>query len=145
MNILRRPFAEKAYGIPPEQAIGRSGKLRFELRDGKPILTKLPEINFYDDEAAKPIAIQNFLGRRPTAAFCNCERDLQMLQWSCDTIAVRFCLCVHHDDAAREWANDRQSKIGTLNKGLDEAKTDGWTVASMETTGRLSWCRNRNE
>ncbi len=89
MNILRRPFAEKAYGIPPGQAIGRSGKLRFELRDSKPVLTTLPEVNFYDDEAAKPIAIQNFLGRRPTAAFCNCERDLQMLQWSCDTIDDR--------------------------------------------------------
>jgi phosphoglycolate phosphatase-like HAD superfamily hydrolase len=125
-----RPFTEKAYGIPPEQVIGSSGKLKFELQDGKPVLIKLPEINFYDDKEAKPIAIQTFLGRRPIAAFGNSDGDLQMLQWTCDTAG--FCLYVHHDDATREWAYDRQSKIGTLNKGLDEAKTDGWTVVSMK-------------
>jgi len=127
-----RPWAEKIYGIPPEQVIGSSGKLKFELRDGKPVLQKLPEIDFIDDKAGKPVGIQQHVGRRPIAAFGNSDGDLQMLQWTAASPGARFCLYVHHDDAKREWAYDRQSRIGQLDKGLDEAQAKGWTVVSMK-------------
>ena len=127
-----RAFAEKVYGIPPEQVIGSSGKLKFELRDGKPVLVKLPEIDFIDDKAGKPVAIQKHIGRRPIAAFGNSDGDLQMLQWTAAGSGPRFCLYVHHTDAEREWAYDRKSSIGRLDKGLDEAKARGWTVVSMK-------------
>jgi phosphoserine phosphatase len=127
-----RTFAEKVYGIPPEQVIGTSGKLKFEHRDGKPVLVKLPELNFYDDKEAKAAAIQTFIGRRPIAAFGNSDGDLAMLQWTCDSGAPRFCLYVHHTDAEREWAYDRDSSVGRLDKGLDEAAAKGWTVVDMK-------------
>ena len=126
-----RPWVEKAYGIPPEQVVGSSGKLRFDLRDGKPTLMKLPELNFFDDKAGKPVAIQTYIGRRPIAAFGNSDGDLQMLQWTCGGSGARLCVFVHHTDAAREWAYDRKSHIGKLDKGLDEAKVKGWTVVDM--------------
>jgi hypothetical protein len=127
-----RPWTEKVYGIPPEQVVGSSGKLKFEMRDGKPVLVKLPEINFIDDKTGKPIGIQQHIGRRPIAAFGNSDGDLQMLQWTAAGSGPRFCLYVHHTDAAREWAYDRESHIGRLDKGLDEAKARGWTVVSMK-------------
>jgi phosphoglycolate phosphatase-like HAD superfamily hydrolase len=128
-----RVFAEQAYGIPPEQVIGSSGKQKFELRDGKPVLVKLPALDFLDDQEGKPIAIQKFIGRRPLAAFGNSDGDLAMLQWTCGGAGARFCLYVHHTDAEREWAYDRASSIGRLDKGLDEARAKGWTVVSMKS------------
>jgi len=127
-----RAFADKVYGIPPEQVVGSTGKLKFELRDGGPELLKLPEIQFIDDKAGKPVGIQMNIGRRPIAAFGNSDGDLQMLQWTAAGSGALFCLYVHHDDATREWAYDRQSSIGRLDKGLDEAKVKGWTVVSMK-------------
>jgi phosphoglycolate phosphatase-like HAD superfamily hydrolase len=127
-----RPWAEKVYGIPPEQIIGSSIKTQFEIRDGKPVLLRLPEMNFIDDKAGKPVGINMHIGRRPIAAFGNSDGDLQMMQWTAAGKGARFCLYVHHTDAEREWAYDRQSSIGKLDKGLDEAKAKGWTVVSMK-------------
>jgi phosphoserine phosphatase len=127
-----RPWAEKVYGIPPEQVIGSSIKTKFELRDGKPVLVRVAELNFFDDKDGKPVAINQHIGRRPIAAFGNSDGDLQMLQWTCLADGPRFCLYVHHTDSEREWAYDPQSSIGRLDKGLDEAKVHGWTVVSMK-------------
>jgi hypothetical protein len=127
-----RVFAEKVYGIPPEQVIGSQGKLKFELRDGKPVLVKLPEVQFIDDKEGKPSGIQTFIGRRPIAAFGNSDGDLQMLQWTTAGAGPRLGLIVHHTDAEREWAYDRKSHIGQLDKALDEANAKGWTVVDMK-------------
>ena len=127
-----RAFAEAVYGIPPEQVIGSSIKTKFEMRDGVPVLARLPELNFVDDKEGKPVGIQQHIGRRPIAAFGNSDGDLQMLQWTAAGRGPRFCLYVHHTDAAREWAYDRQSHIGRLDKGLDEATTKNWTVVDMK-------------
>jgi phosphoglycolate phosphatase-like HAD superfamily hydrolase len=131
-----RGFAETAYGIPPEQVIGSVGKQTFEMRAGKPALIKLPAVDFVDDKEGKPIAIQKIIGRRPIAAFGNSDGDLQMLQWTCGADGMRFCLFVHHTDADREWAYDRASTIGRLDKGLDEAKSEGWTVVNIKSDWR---------
>jgi hypothetical protein len=128
-----RPWTESVYGIPPEQVIGSSGKLKLEMRDGKPVLMKLPEIDFIDDKEGKPVGIQTHIGRRPVAAFGNSDGDLQMLQWTTAGRGARFALIVHHDDAEREWAYDRQSPIGKLDEAWDEAKAKGWTVVSMKS------------
>jgi hypothetical protein len=128
-----RVFAEKVYGIPPEQVIGSSGTQQFEMRDGKPVLIKLAMVDFVDDKADKPVAIQRIIGRRPIAAFGNSDGDLQMLQWTCGASGPRLCLYVHHTDAEREWAYDRQSSIGRLDKGLDAATAGGWTVVNMKS------------
>ena len=127
-----RAFAEDVYGIPPEQVIGSTGKLKYELRDGKPVLVKLPAVEFVDDKEGKPIAIQRIIGRRPIAAFGNSDGDLQMLQWTCADNGARLCVYIHHTDAAREWAYDRTSSIGRLDKGLDEATAKDWTVMDMK-------------
>lgn len=127
-----RPWAEKVYGIPPQQIIGSSIKTQFEIRDGKPVLIRLPEIDFIDDKAGKPVAIYKFIGRRPIAAFGNSDGDLQMLQWTTAGKGLRFGLLVHHTDAERETAYDRQSSIGRLDKALDEATQRGWTVVDMK-------------
>ncbi len=127
-----RPWAEQVYGIPPEQVIGSSIKTRFELRDGKPVLVRLPEINFIDDKAGKPVGIQQHIGRRPIAAFGNSDGDLQMLQWTTAGSGTRFGLIVHHTDAAREWAYDRKSSVGKLDQALDAARSAGWTVVDMK-------------
>jgi hypothetical protein len=127
-----RPWTERVYGIPPEQIIGSSIKTKFEMRDGQPVLVRLPELNFVDDKAGKPVGIQMHIGRRPIMAFGNSDGDLQMLQWTAAGKGARFCLYVHHTDAKREWAYDRQSSIGRLDKGLDEAKLKGWTVVDMK-------------
>jgi hypothetical protein len=127
-----RAFSERVYGIPPDQVVGSSGKVKFELQDGKAVMVKLPAVQFIDDKAEKPVAIHQFIGRRPIAAFGNSDGDLQMLQWTCLAGGARFCLYVHHTDAEREWAYDRQSSIGRLDKGLDEANVRGWTVVSIK-------------
>jgi hypothetical protein len=127
-----RPWAEQVYGVPPEQVIGSGIKARFELREGVPALVRLPEVDFIDDKAGKPVGIQRHIGRRPIAAFGNSDGDLQMMQWTAAGPGPRLCLFVHHDDAAREWAYDRTSHIGRLDQGLDEAGKRGWTVASMK-------------
>ena len=127
-----RPWTEKVYGIPPEQVIGSSIKTKFEMRDGKPVLVRLPEINFIDDKEGKPVGINSHIGRRPIAAFGNSDGDLQMLQWTAAGPGPRFCLYVHHTDAAREWAYDRESHIGKLDTGLDGATAKGWSIVSMK-------------
>ena len=131
-----RVFAERVYGVPPEQVIGSSVKTTFELRDGQPVLVRLPEINFIDDKAGKPVGIQQHIGRRPIAAFGNSDGDLQMLEWTAARKGPSFCLYVRHDDAAREWAYDRESHVGRLDKGLEEAKARGWTIVSMKSDWR---------
>jgi hypothetical protein len=127
-----RVWSERVYGIPPEQVVGSSIKTKFELRGGKPVVVRLPELNFYDDKDGKPVGIQQHIGRRPIAAFGNSDGDLQMLQWTAAGPGPRFCLYVHHTDAEREWAYDRASHIGRLDKGLDEAQSKGWTVVDMK-------------
>jgi hypothetical protein len=126
-----RPWAERVYGIPPEQVVGSSIKTSFEMRDGVPVLVRSPEINFIDDKIGKPVGINQHIGRRPIAAFGNSDGDLQMLQWTTAGTGARFALIVHHTDAEREWAYDRESSIGRLDEALDEAATRGWTVVDM--------------
>jgi phosphoserine phosphatase len=127
-----RPWTEKVYGIPPEQVVGSSGGLKYELRDGKPVLVKLPEIVLNDDKDGKPIGIQRHIGRRPIAAFGNSDGDFQMLEWTTSGKGARLGMMIHHTDADREFAYDRESHIGKLDKGLDEAAAKGWTVVSMK-------------
>ncbi|MEY3786398.1 MAG: hypothetical protein RLZ75_603 [Pseudomonadota bacterium] len=127
-----RVWMEKAYGIPPEQIIGSSVKTKFEFVEGKPVLMRLPELDFNDDKGGKPVAIQKFIGRRPIAAFGNSDGDLQMLQWISATNRPHFGLIVHHTDAEREVAYDRDSAIGHLDKALDEARQKGWTLVDMK-------------
>jgi hypothetical protein len=124
------PWSEKVYGVPPEQVIGSSIKTRFELRDGQPVLVRLPEVDFVDDGPGKPVGIQMHIDRRPLAAFGNSDGDLQMLQWTAAGPGPRLCLYVHHTDSEREWAYERTSNIG---RGLDQAQKRGWTVADMKT------------
>jgi phosphoglycolate phosphatase-like HAD superfamily hydrolase len=128
-----RAWVEKVYGIPPEQVVGSMGKQKFELRDGKPVLLKLPAVDFVDDKEGKPIGIQKFIGRRPILTFGNSDGDHQMLQWTAAGAGARFMGLVHHTDAEREWAYDRTSPIGKLDKALDEALAKHWTVVDMKT------------
>jgi phosphoglycolate phosphatase-like HAD superfamily hydrolase len=127
-----RPWAERVYGIPPEQVIGSSIRTRYELRDGKPALLRLPEINFIDDKAGKPVAINQHIGRRPLMAFGNSDGDFEMLSWTTSGPGPRFGLLVHHDDTTREFAYDRTSSIGRLDKALDAAPANHWSVVSMK-------------
>jgi phosphoserine phosphatase len=131
-----RAFAEETYGIPPEQVIGSSIRTKYEVRDGKPVITRLPEIDFIDDKAGKPVGIHKFIGRRPILAFGNSDGDFEMLEWTTSAPGARLGLIVHHDDAEREWAYDRESSIGRLARGLDEAATRGWLVVSMKDDWR---------
>jgi hypothetical protein len=128
-----RPWTERIYGVPPQQVVGSSIKTRFEMRDGQPILFRLPQINFIDDKTGKPIGINEHIGRRPTAAFGNSDGDLEMLQWTTMSgSGVRLGLIVHHTDAVREYAYDRQSHFGRLDKALDAAAVNNWTVVDMK-------------
>lgn len=128
-----RPWTEEVYGIPSEQVLGSSfAKIKFEIRDGKPVLVRLPGLNFYANEGGKVVAINQQIGRRPIAAFGNTDGDIQMLQWTTAGQGPRFALYVHHTDAEREWAYDRKAPIGALDKGLDEAEKRGWTVMDMK-------------
>jgi phosphoserine phosphatase len=127
-----RPWTEQVYGIPPEQVVGSSIKTKFEMRDGKAVLVRLPEINFIDDKADKPVGINQHIGRRPIAAFGNSDGDLQMLQWTAAGDGPNLMVYIHHTDAEREWAYDRESHIGRLDKGLDQANTKGWMLVDMK-------------
>jgi phosphoglycolate phosphatase-like HAD superfamily hydrolase len=127
-----RAWVEEVYGIPPEQVVGSMGKEKFELRGGKPAIVKLPAVDFIDDKEGKPIGIQKFIGRRPIFAFGNSDGDQQMLQWTAAGGGPRFMGLVHHTDAEREWAYDRTSHIGKLDKALDEANVKGWAVVDMK-------------
>ncbi|WP_248309439.1 HAD family hydrolase [Bosea sp. Tri-44] len=128
-----RVFAEKAYGIPPEQVVGSSGLVKFRLDPaGKPELFKEPKVEFVDDGPGKPVGINRFIGRRPILAFGNSDGDLQMLQYTAAGPGPRLTLIVRHTDAEREWAYDRTSAIGKLDKALDEAAAKGWTVVDMK-------------
>ncbi|HSA63654.1 MAG TPA: HAD family hydrolase [Nitrospira sp.] len=127
-----RAWVENVYGIPPEQVVGSMGKQKLEWRDGTPVLLKLPAVDFVDDKEGKPIGIQKFIGRRPIFAFGNSDGDHQMLQWTSAGPGARFMGLVHHTDAEREWAYDRSSDVGKLDKALDEAYLKGWTVVDMK-------------
>ena len=127
-----RPWAPEAYGIPPQQIIGSSIKTAFKLQNGKPVLTRLPEIGFINDKGGKPVGINSAIGRRPIAAFGNSDGDLQMLQWTTTGAGPRFGLLVRHDDAEREYAYDRATPVGRLDQALDAAGPAGWTVVSMQ-------------
>jgi phosphoserine phosphatase len=139
-----RPWTEEVYGIPPEQVIGSSIETKFEIRDGKPILVRLPEIDFVDDKAGKPVGINRHIGRRPIAAFGNSDGDLQMIQWTTAGPGARFALIVHHTDAEREYAYDRESSIGRLDKALDAVKEHGWIIVDMQRDWRLVFPVDKN-
>jgi hypothetical protein len=127
-----RPWSGPVYGVPPEQVIGSSIKVEFEMHEGTPVLVRLPEINFIDDKEGKPVAIHQQIGQRPIAAFGNSDGDLQMLQWTAAGKGPRIAVYIHHTDSEREWAYDRKSSIGRLDKGLDEARSKGWTIVDMK-------------
>jgi phosphoglycolate phosphatase-like HAD superfamily hydrolase len=132
-----RPWSDRVYGVPPEQVVGSSIKTRFETRQGRPDLFRLPEINFIDDKAGKPVGINQFIGRRPIAAFGNSDGDLEMLQWTTMSGGRRFGLIVHHTDAEREYAYDRDTSYGRLDKALDAAAVNKWTVADMKNDWKV--------
>ena len=127
-----RPWTERVYGIPPEQVLGSSIRTKFEMRDGRPTLFRLPQVNFIDDKAGKPVGINQQIGRRPIAAFGNSDGDLEMLQWTTMSGGPRFGLIVHHTDAEREFAYDRHTNFGKLDKALDAATVNKWTVVDMK-------------
>ncbi len=128
-----RPWTERIYGVPPEQVIGSSIKTRFEMRDGQARIFRLPEINFIDDKAGKPIGINQYIGRRPVAAFGNSDGDLEMLQWATLSGGVRFGLLVHHTDGVREYAYDTDTDFGRLSaETLNTASENNWTVVDMK-------------
>ncbi|HPE01026.1 MAG TPA: HAD family hydrolase, partial [Burkholderiaceae bacterium] len=128
-----RVFAQERYGIPPEQVIGSSIKTKYELRDGKPVIVRLAEIDFIDDKAGKPVGIHKFIGKRPIAAFGNSDGDFQMLEWTTSGPGPSLGVIVRHDDATREFAYDRNSSVGRLARALDEAPARGWTVLSVRS------------
>jgi phosphoserine phosphatase len=133
-----RAFAERIYGIPPEQVVGTTFVTQFQMRDeGKPILVRQPKIEFIDDGPGKPVSINKFIGRRPILAFGNSDGDQQMLQWTAAGSGARLMGLVHHTDAEREWAYDRKSHIGRLDKALDEATARGWVVVDMKQSWKV--------
>jgi len=131
-----RPWTEQVYGIPPEQVVGSSVKTKYELREGRPVLVRLPELNFIDDQAGKPVGIQQHIGRRPILAFGNSDGDFEMLEWTTAGEGPRLGVIIHHDDTAREYVYDRKSHIGRLDRGLDEAGPRGWVLVSMQDDWR---------
>jgi phosphoserine phosphatase len=136
-----RVFSQEKYGIPPQQVVGSSIKTKYEVRDGKPALVRLPELNFIDDKAGKPVGIHQHIGKRPIAAFGNSDGDFEMLEWVTAGAGPRFGLLVHHDDAEREFAYDRKSHVGRLDRGLDEGPKRGWTIVSMKSDWRTVYPR----
>jgi len=126
-----RPWAGAVYGIPPEQVVGSSLKAAYEVRDGQPVVVKLPELNFVDDKEGKPVGIHQHIGRRPVIAAGNSDGDFQMLEWTTAGKGARLGILIHHDDGEREYAYDRDSRIGKLARGLDEAEARGWLLVSM--------------
>ncbi|HSL19799.1 MAG TPA: HAD family hydrolase [Methylomirabilota bacterium] len=127
-----RPWTERVYGIPPEQVVGSSIVTAYEVRDGEPVLVRQQEIDFIDDKEGKPVGINSHIGRRPIAAFGNSDGDFQMLEWTTAGDRARLGVLIHHTDAEREWAYDRDSHIGRLDRGLDEAADRGWVVVDMK-------------
>lgn len=127
-----RPWAEKVYGVPPEQVIGSSIKTKLVMREGRPALIRLPEVNFVNDKEGKPVGINQYIGKRPIAAFGNSDGDRQMLEWTAAGPGARLLVIIHHTDAEREYAYDRNSQVGTLDKALDEGITKGWIVVDMK-------------
>jgi phosphoglycolate phosphatase-like HAD superfamily hydrolase len=136
-----RPWAEKVYGIPPEQIIGSSIKSKYELRDGKPVIVKLPELNFIDDKGGKPVGIHHHIGRRPIFAAGNSDGDFEMLEWTTAGKGARLGMIIHHTDAEREFAYDRESHIGKLVKGLDEAAAKGLIIIDMKSDWQTVFAR----
>lgn len=132
-----RPWSEAVYGIPPEQVVGSSIKTRFRMDADGPVLERLPEINFINDGEGKPVGINQHIGRRPIAAFGNSDGDLQMLQWTAAGPGKRLMLLVHHTDGEREYAYDRESPIGKLDRALDAARSNQWTVVDMKRDWRV--------
>ena len=133
-----RPWTERIYGIPPEQVVGSSGVTRFELRpDGTPVLVKEPKVQFIDDGPGKPEGINQFIGRRPVFAFGNSDGDQQMLEWTAAGSGARFMGLVHHTDAVREYAYDRTSPVGRLDKAWDEAVRRKWTIVDMKSDWKV--------
>jgi haloacid dehalogenase-like hydrolase len=132
-----RPWTERVYGVPPEQVIGSRAKVKYEVRQDGPVLQRLAAIDLVDDKAGKPVGIHQAIGRRPIAAFGNSDGDFEMLEWVTSAPGARLGLIVHHTDAAREWAYDRTSHIGTLARGLDEAPRRGWILADMKTDWKV--------
>lgn len=126
-----RAWAEEVYGIPPDQVIGSSGKVKYEVIDGKPTLMKLSELNFIDDKEGKPVGIHQYIGKRPVFAAGNSDGDYAMLQWTSTGDGPRFGMIVHHTDSVREYAYDRESSIGRLDRGLDDAATYNWFIVDM--------------
>jgi len=129
-----RPWVEQAYGIPPDQVVGSSGKLKYEVKeDGIPVLIKIPELNFIDDKEGKPAGIHQYIGKRPVFTAGNSDGDYEMLQWtSTATGYPRFGMIVHHTDSVREWKYDRGSHIGKLERGLDDASKYNWVIVDMK-------------
>ncbi len=127
-----RVFADKTYGVPPEQVVGSTGATQYQMWDASPVLMKLPKVDFVDDGPGKPVGLNKFIGRRPIFAFGNSDGDKEMLEWTAAGRGARFMGLVHHTDAAREYAYDRDSKVGKLDKALDEAVAKGWTVVDMK-------------
>jgi phosphoglycolate phosphatase-like HAD superfamily hydrolase len=127
-----RVFAEETYGIPPEQVVGSSIAAKYEIRDGKAVIVKTADSLFIDDKAGKPVGIHQHIGRRPVFAAGNSDGDFEMLEWTTTGNGPRFGMLVHHDDAEREWAYDRESHIGKLAMGLDEGPDRGWAIVSMK-------------
>ena len=131
-----RVFSERVYGVPPEQVIGSSIHTKYEVRDGQPVIVRLPEIEFIDDKAGKPVGINRYIGRRPILAFGNSDGDFEMLEYTTSAPGPRLGLIVHHDDGEREYAYDRKSSIGRLERGLDEAAKRRWVIVSMKDDWR---------
>ena len=127
-----RPWTEQVYGVPPEQVVGSSIKTKFQFKDGIPELFRLPKVHFIDDKAGKPVGINEYIGRRPIAAFGNSDGDLEMLQWTTFAGGRRFGMIIHHTDAEREYAYDRKSVFGRLDTALDAAAANGWTLVDMK-------------
>jgi hypothetical protein len=127
-----RPWVEDVYGIPKDQIVGSSGKVKYDYNNGYPVVRKLSELDFIDDKEGKPEGIHKFIGRKPVFAAGNSDGDLQMLRWADANTLKSFQLYVHHTDSVREWAYDRASPIGTFDKGLDEANEKGWALADMK-------------
>jgi phosphoserine phosphatase len=127
-----RTFSDTIYGIPPDQVVGSSIVTKYEVQDGRPVLVRQSKLNFYDDKEDKPVGINVFIGRRPIAAFGNSDGDFAMLEWVAGGTGARFALIVHHDDAVREFAYDREAGLAKLDRGLDEGPKRGWTMVSMK-------------
>lgn len=132
-----RVWVEKAYGIPPYQVIGSSIKSKYEIVEGVPVITKLPELNFFDDKEGKPVAIHQHIGKRPIFAAGNSDGDYAMLQYTSEGDGPRFGMIIHHTDSIREYAYDRNSPIGHLSKGLDDASKFNWVLVDMKTDWKV--------